>query len=78
MSKAVDYRETLVTYLNSASPQDAAKTLGISYQTLHARIGYLRKAGVKVPKLKTTGGKMGALEIAQLNSIINKHMKENS
>jgi biotin operon repressor len=74
--KAVDYRETLVTYLRSETTADAAKTLGISGQTLAARIKQMRKAGVKVPRKRTKGHSLSLVEVAQLNSLIIKHEKE--
>lgn len=79
MSRSVDYRETLVVYLRSNDMHDAAKTLGVGYATLYARIKWLRKAGVKVPLMRDLNrgkGGLGALEVAQLNSLINKHHKE--
>lgn len=74
---AVDYRETLVVYLRSETTKEAAKTLGVSGQTLAARIKYLRKAGVKVPR-KTSRRTAGfsKIELAQLNSLIIKHERE--
>lgn len=71
---AVDYRDTLITYLKSESLEDAAKNLNITKAALVARMGVLRKAGVKVPqKYKKS---LTALDVAQLNAIINKHAKE--
>lgn len=75
MSKSVDYRETLITYLRSGTTADAAKTLGISTITLASRIKALRTAGVEVPK-KMHRRSLSKLEIAHLNSIVRKHKKE--
>ena len=74
---AVDYRETLVPYLNSQSTAEAAKTLRISKQTLAARVQYLRKAGVKVPK-KSSRNSLSPLDVSQFNSLIIKWQKEQS
>ncbi|MGW5074027.1 hypothetical protein [Rhodococcus sp. NPDC004095] len=73
---AVDYRETLVTYLRSETTGEAAKTLGISPASLAARIKILRKAGVKVPKKTGRRSGLTQIEVAQLNSIINRHERE--
>lgn len=70
MSKSVDYRETLVTYLNSEDMEHAANTLGVSNATLSSRLSTLRKHGVKVPRKLRKG--ISDLEIAQLNSIVKK------
>ncbi|MCF8783233.1 hypothetical protein [Rhodococcus ruber] len=56
MAKAVDYRETLVTYLNSESLDDAARNLNITKAALTLRIKAMRKAGVNVPKKSSGGG----------------------
>lgn len=74
--KAVDYRETLVTYLRSDNTADAAKTLGISGATLAGRVKAMRTAGVKVPKKRSKGGGLSMIEVAQLNSLVIKHEKE--
>lgn len=77
MSNKVDYRDTLFVWLRSESAKEAAATMGVSYATMYARVSQMRKAGVNVPshidfvKPKTLGG----LEVAQLNSIVNKHLK---
>lgn len=72
---SVDYRETLVTYLRSSSQDEAAKTLGISLATLKGRIAAMKKAGVNVPSISRKTA-LGKLEVAQLNSVINKYKKE--
>jgi ribosomal protein L20 len=73
---AVDYRDTLVTYLKSETLDAAAKNLNISKATLISRIHVLRKAGVNIPK--KTKKQLSALDVAQLNSIVKKHLKEES
>lgn len=72
---AVDYRETLVTYLHATTTEEAAKTLNISSATLHSRLAQMKKRGVKVPP-KAAKNQLNDLGVAQLNSIINKHLKE--
>jgi predicted transcriptional regulator len=75
---SIDYRETLVTYLRADSTRDCAKTLGISVQALQYRLKLLKQAGVKVPRKGRARGKISALEVSQLNSLISKHLKEES
>lgn len=72
--KAVDYRDTLVTYLNSDSIESAAKNLNITTASLKQRIIVMRKAGVNVPK-KTRRTALSPLDVAQLNSLVKKHLK---
>ena len=71
----VNYRDTLVTYLRAETLKDAAKTLGVSAATLSGRIKQMRRAGVNVPRKARNQG-ITKLEVAQLNSIIKKHIKE--
>jgi predicted ArsR family transcriptional regulator len=75
VTTSVDYRETLVTYLRSESVEQAATNLNISKATLKSRLATLKKAGVKVPKIQRKNG-LGALEVARLNSIVNKYLKD--
>lgn len=75
MSSMERYRETIITYLRSETTEDAAKALGITPTTLHGRLAMLRKQGVNVPKKVRRGG-LNSLEIAQLNSLIKKHVKD--
>ena len=72
---AIDYRETLITYLRSDDIRSAAAALDIPPSALSQRLTKLRKAGVKVPKARREGG-FSQLEVAQLNRLINKHNKE--
>lgn len=76
MSIQVDWRETLVTYLNSESNDEAARNLNVSKSTLSARINTLRKAGVAVPKKSVRRDLGSDLFVAQLNSLVNKHLRE--
>lgn len=75
MAVKIDYRETLVTYLNSTDIDEAAKNLKITKVALLGRIRLMRKVGVKVP-LARRGTGLDSLMIAQLNSIIIKHNAE--
>lgn len=71
----IDYRETLVTLLNSTDREAAAKTLGISKQSLSYRVNQMKKAGVKIPtppKRRT----LDDLMVAQLNSLIKKYKSQ--
>lgn len=47
---AVDYRDTLITYLRSVDVDSAAKSLEITPAALHARLSLMRKHGVNIPK----------------------------
>jgi hypothetical protein len=76
MSRSVDYRETLVTYLRGNSLDEVAQTLGINKAALYGRITWMRKHGVKVPRFANYGGGISKLEVSQLNSIIAKHNRE--
>lgn len=73
---AVDYRDTLITYLKSETIEGAAKNLNVTVATLKGRIQVLRKAGVNVPK--KTKASLSTLDVAQLNSIVRKHLNETS
>lgn len=72
---SVDYRETLVTLLRAENLEECAKTLGITRAALIGRIQIMKKAGVKVPRVRRAGG-LTRLEVAQLNDLINKHARE--
>ena len=77
--RRVDYRETLFAYLHSEC--DLYKTcevLKISPATLRGRLANLRKLGVKVPPVRTAPRLPDSLEVAQLNSIVNKWKKDNT
>lgn len=77
MGHHVDYRETLVAYLNSETPDQAAKTLNINMGALHSRLYTMKKNGVKIPPHPGARKVFDSLYIAQLNSIIKKHEKDN-
>lgn len=70
---AVDFRETLITYLKSESMDEAAKNLNVTRATLQQRLMRLKKVGVNVPTIRKRT--LGSLEIAQLNSIVKKWEK---
>lgn len=72
----VDNREFVVTYIRSESLESAAQTLGMTKAAVSARAVYLRKQGVKLPKMKRNSRTAKELEIAQLNSLIKKHTTE--
>ncbi|EON33783.1 hypothetical protein GTC6_05432 [Gordonia terrae C-6] len=77
MSKRIDNREFVVTWLNSESIEEVAKALGRSKGAVAAKATELRKRGVQVPKFtKKLSETAQKLEVAQLNSLINKHQKE--
>lgn len=77
MGKRIDNREFVITWLNSESLDEVVKATGIPKASAQSRASQLRKRGVKLPKY--TGRKSETalkVEVAQLNSIINKHQKE--
>jgi transposase len=71
MAIIVDYRDTLVTYLNSETVQEAAKNLNVSVATLKSRLATLRSHGVKIPA--KTPNPWSDLNIAQYNALVKKH-----
>ncbi|KSZ59690.1 hypothetical protein Z045_05855 [Rhodococcus pyridinivorans KG-16] len=73
---AVDYRETLITYLNSETIEDAARNLGIKVSALHSRVHTMRQAGVELPKKSRP--RLTRLEVDQLNTLIKKYQREAS
>lgn len=77
MPKLTDYRDTLVVWLRSNSAKEAAATMGLTYATLYARIARMRKAGVNVPNHNdfVVVKSLSNLEVAQMNSMISKHLK---
>lgn len=62
---AVDYRDTLITYLRSVDVDSAAKSLEITPAALHARLSLMRKHGVNIPKKRRP-----SLTISRLHSLI--------
>lgn len=75
--KLVNNREFVVTFMNSESVHDVAKAMGMTSQAASMKATYLRKLGVKLPKFRRTQ-KDYQLEVAQLNSIIEKEKKRRS
>lgn len=74
MPKRIDNREFVVAWLNSKSLEEVAKNCGMaSAASAQAKAHGLRKLGVKLPKFSQTRIDRD-LEIAQLNSLIKKHM----
>lgn len=72
----VDYRDTLVTYLNSNSVEEACRNLSVTPAGLNYRLNTMRKAGVKVPKKQRAANDLTSeLFIAQLNNLIRNHQK---
>lgn len=72
--RRIDNREFVVTYMNSESLDEVAKNMGITKRAVTSKAVYLRKLGVKLPRMKKTV-KDSALEVAALNSLIKKHTK---
>ena len=75
--RRVDYRETMVAYLNSdCDVHRTCEILKISPASLRGRFATLRKLGVDVPPVRTAPRLPDKLEVAQLNDIVNKWKKE--
>lgn len=74
MGKRIDNREFVVTYMNSSSRNEVANALGMSSEAVTVKAVALRKIGVKLPKFARSQTDR-QIEVAQLNSIINKEMK---
>ena len=68
----VDNREFVVAYSAAWTVEDVVKATGMSKPSIYARANYLRKKGVKLPKLSLKRP-VDNLEIAQLNSLVKKH-----
>lgn len=68
----VDNRDFVVSYSAAWTVDDVVKATGMSKANIYARANYLRKKGVKLPKLSLTRP-VDNLEIAQLNSLVKKH-----
>lgn len=74
--KRVDNRDFVVAYMNSKSLDEVAKVTGMKDgRSVSAKATYLRKMGVKLPKLYRSKKITDELEIAQLNSLIKKYSK---
>lgn len=78
MGKRIDNREFVVTWLNSESAEEVANAIGSTRASVQSRASQLRKLGVKVPSFRGRKKSETAvkLEVAQLNSLINKHQRE--
>jgi hypothetical protein len=74
-SREINNREFVIAWMHSTSCTAVAKTLGITADQASARASYLRKMGVRLPKM-TRQLKNNSLEVAQLNSIIKKALQE--
>jgi hypothetical protein len=72
----INNREFVITFINSESAEDVAKAMNLTKQQVSMKAVYLRKLGVRLPKF-TYQGIDRRLEIAQLNSLIEKHKKAN-
>lgn len=68
----VDNRDFVVAYATAWTTDDVVKATGMSKAAISQRANYLRKKGVKLPKLSMRRP-VDNLEIAQLNSLIKKH-----
>ncbi|MEV6241034.1 hypothetical protein [Lentzea sp. NPDC051838] len=71
--KVIDNREFVVTWINSLTVGAVASALGITKKSASTRASYLRKLGVKLPKMRPPVA--DNLEVAQLNSLIKQHTR---
>lgn len=71
----INYRDFVVEWSTSPTLDDFLKTSGLNRQQARYHEKVLRKAGVNLPELKAAQGGLDRLEVAQLNSLINKHVK---
>ena len=77
MGKRIDNREFVVTWLNSESAEEVANAIGSTRASVQSRASQLRRLGVKLPKYSSKRSETAKkLEVAQLNSLINKHQRE--
>ena len=73
----ISNREFVITWLHSDTSDQVAKTLGMSKAAATARAVELRKRGVKLPKKSARKSETERqLEVAQLNSLISKELKQ--
>lgn len=70
----VDNRDFVVAWMTSETLDDVVKATGMTKPGVQYKAKTLRDKGVKLPKLKRQT--LGDLEIAQLNSLVNKYKKE--
>lgn len=75
MSKAtLNYRDFVVDWASSPTLDDLIRTTGLKRQQIRYHEKVLRKHGVNLPELKLATGGLDKLEVAQLNSLISKHV----
>lgn len=72
---SVNYRDLVVEWATSPTLDDFLKTSGLNRQQARYHEKILRRHGVNLPELKPATGGLDRLEVAQLNSLINKHTK---
>lgn len=68
----VTHRDFVVAYASSQTLEQVMSATDMTKAAIWGRVQYLRKKGVKFPKLNQQP-LLGDLEIAQLNSLIKKH-----
>lgn len=73
--KRIDNREFVVTYMNSTSNDEVATHMNMTRGGVTSKANYLRKLGVRLPKMDRRL-KDNALEVAALNSLIKKHTNQ--
>ena len=74
--KKIDYRDFVVDWCTSATLDDLMNTTKLAKSTIKYREKVLRKAGVNLPRLRASTNGLDRLEVAQLNSLINKHARK--
>lgn len=75
----ISNHEFVVAWMNSSNLEEVARATGLSWSYASTKATLLRKKGVRLPRLYQ--GRPGRtpkdwqLEVAQLNSLIKKHIK---
>lgn len=73
----VDNRDFVVAWTTSRTTDDVMAATGLSKPAISARAKYLKSKGVKLKKLERPSmARLDTLEVAQLNSLINKYSEK--
>ena len=67
------HQDFVVSWMTAPTIEDVMKDTGMkNAQAVRAKASYLRKLGVNLPK-RFSRGRLSSLDIAQLNSLVNKY-----
>lgn len=72
----INYRDFVVDWTTSENIEELMKTTKLSRFAIRYREKILRNAGVNLKELLLTSRGLDRLEVAQLNSLINKHTRK--